>query len=133
MLSFLAGVALAAAPSYLLFWFAYGVGEPPEPGEAWRFLIAPICVGLFLGGGLLLVALPRLVAGARSPTARLVTGALIVLSAAVVAHVGGFSGSVTRLTNPVILLIEFVVFLVFIWPARSFKKSLVSEGQPSDG
>ncbi len=132
VLSLLTGVALAAAPSYLLLLFAYGVGEPPAPDELWRFLFAPLGVGLVLGGGLLLVALPRLVSGARSPTAQVAVGALLVLSASVVAFFG-FSGTVTRFTNPTILLIEFVIFLVFVWPARSFAEPPVRAGQPNDG
>jgi hypothetical protein len=122
VLSCLAGLALAAAPSSLLLMFAHGVGEPPHPDDLGHFLLAPIGLGLVLGGGLLLVALPRLVAGARTPAARIVAGALIVLSAACVAF-AGFSGSVTRITNPAILLIECAIFLVFIWPARTFQKA----------
>lgn len=132
-LSFATGIALVVAPSYLMLLFAHGVGEPPAPNETLLFLLAPLTVGLGLGGGLLLVGLPRVVAGPRTPNGQLAAGALMVLSALLIAFVGGFSGSVTRITNPVFLLVELVAFLVFIWPARTFKYSPAGGGQPNDG
>lgn len=130
VLSFVTGVALAAAPSYLLLLFSHGVGEPPALYELILFLLVPLAFGLVLGGGLLLVGFPRVVAGPRTPNGRLAAGVLLVASALLVAFVGGFSGSVTRVASPAILTIELVAFLAFIWPAKSFPKSAASGGQP---
>ncbi|QIK37499.1 hypothetical protein GWK36_05345 [Caldichromatium japonicum] len=33
---------------------------------------------------------------------------------------GKMGGSVTRVVSPVILLLEFVMFVVFVWPAKPF-------------
>lgn len=132
-LSFATGIALVAAPSYLLLLFAHGVGKAPASSETLLFLLAPFTVGLVLGGGLLLVGLPGVVAGPSTPNGQLAAGALMVLSASLLAFVVGFSGSVTRFTTPVFLLAELVIFLVFIWPAKSFKYLPAGGGQPNDG
>src|SRR5688572_19888642 len=120
-LSFIAGLALLAAPSFLLLQFAYGVGEPPESqASAFFLLLLPVCMGFILGGGLLLAGLPHLVLGPRRPTMRLVAGLLMVTSAGVVVLFGGFSGSVTKIATPAVLLLNALAFLAFVWPARAF-------------
>lgn len=119
ILSFLIGAALAVVPSFLLLQFAYGVGEPPAKGEI-AFFLPTIGIGLFLGGGLLLVGLPKFVSGATTPALRGLSGALIVFSALAVAFLG-FSGSVTKMVSPIILFLEFVAFWVFVYPAKFFQ------------
>jgi hypothetical protein len=128
VLSFVTGMSLVAAPAYLLLLFAHGVGEPPAADRAFAFFFAPICVGLVLGAGLLLAGLPRLVTGEKGLVARFAAGALIILSALIVASLGGFSGSVTRIVTPAILLIELLVFWVFVWPAKGFQEPPGGEG-----
>ncbi len=121
ILLLLIGAALAVAPSFLLLQFAYGVGEPPAKGENAFFLLT-IGIGFFLGGGLLLVGLPKLVSGATTPVLRALSGALIVFSALAVAFLG-FSGSVTKMVSPFVLFLEFVAFWVFIYPAKFFQNA----------
>jgi len=119
ILSLLIGAALVVAPSFLLLQFAYGVGEPPTKGEV-AFFLPTIGIGLFLGGGLLLVGLPKLVSGATTPALSVLSGALIVFSALAVAFFG-FSGSVTRMVSPFILFLEFFAFWAFVYPAKFFQ------------
>lgn len=114
------GIAMVAAPSFLLLQFAYGVGEPLDQNEI-AFFIPTLGIGIALGGGLVLVGLPRLVAGATTPVMRVLAGAMLVASAALLASFG-FSGSVTRIITPLILLFELLAFLVFIYPAKRFSQ-----------
>jgi hypothetical protein len=130
---FVTGLALVAAPSHLLLQFAHAVGEPPAPDEKLNFFLLPLAAGLVLGGGLLLVGLPRLVAGSTTPAWRLAAGALLVTSAFLIAFVAGFSGSVTRIATPAILFVELLAFLAFIWPAKSFQEAVANGGQDGDG
>jgi hypothetical protein len=119
VLSFAVGVALIAAPSFLLLQFAYGVGEPPAHNEV-LFLLPTLGIGLLIGGGLALVGAPRLVAGASTPALRVIAGGLICISFGVVALMG-FSGSVTRVISPMVMFIELMVFFAFIYPAKRFE------------
>ena len=121
VLSLFIGAALVAAPSFLLLQFAYGVGEPPTKGDV-AFFLPTIGIGLFLGGGLLLVGLPKLVSGATTPALSVISGVLIALSALVVAFFG-FSGSVTRMVSPFVLFLELFVFWVFVYPANFFPRT----------
>ena len=117
--SLLLGCALTAAPSFLGLMFAYGVGEPPEPESYLIFFGFLLAVGLVLGLGPLLIGLPGIVAGATTPQARIVAGLLLGVSAAMIALLG-MGGSVTRITSPAILLLEAILFAVFVWPAKPF-------------
>jgi len=119
ILSLVIGTALAVAPSFLLLQFAYGVGEPPAKGEV-AFFLPVVGIGLLLGGGLLLVGLPRLVSGATTPALRVLAGALLIFSALVLALVG-FSGVVTRVISPFILFLELSAFWAFVYPAKLFQ------------
>ena len=116
--SFIIGVALVASPSFLLLQFAYGVGEPPNNSEI-AFFLPTLGIGFLLGGGLVLVGLPRLLAGALTPTMRVLSGTMIFVSAFALIVVG-FSGSVTRIVSPVVLLTELFAFYTFIYPANFF-------------
>lgn len=119
LVSLLLGCALTAAPSFLALMFAYGVGEPPEP-ESYFIFFGPLLVGgLVLGLGPLLIGIPGVVAGAQTPKTRLVVGLLLGVSAAMIALLG-MGGSVTRITSSAILLLEAIVFAVFVWPAKPF-------------
>lgn len=120
LVSLLLGGALTAAPSFLGLIFAYGVGEPPEQ-ESYLIFFGPLLVaGLVLGLGPLLIGVPGVVAGARTPKSRVVVGVLLGGSVALIALLG-MGGAVTRITSPVIFLLEVILFAVFIWPARKFK------------
>lgn len=119
LVSLLLGCALTVAPSFLALMFAYGVDEPPEP-ESYFIFFGPLLVGgLALGLGPLLIGIPGLVAGATTPKTRLVVGFLLGVSAAMIALLG-MGGSITRITSPAILLLEAIVFAVFVWPAKPF-------------
>ena len=115
--SFLAGLALLAAPSLLFLQFAHAVDELRFAAGT---ILLTICAGLVLGGGLLFAGLPRLAVGAQRPLTRLVTGLWILTSSVVIAHFVGFSGSVTKVASPAVLLLNVLVFAAFVWPARAF-------------
>jgi len=76
-----------------------------------------------LGGGLLLIGIPNLVVGAQKPLFRWLAGFLLFLAVIIVVVVVGFSGTVTGKVSPFVLLLQFAVFYVFIWPAVNFQKS----------
>jgi peptidoglycan/LPS O-acetylase OafA/YrhL len=119
ILSFVVGVALIVAPSFLLLQFGYGVGEPPAYNEV-IFFLPTLGIGLLLGGGLVLAGTKRLVAGASTPMLRFITGGLIIISFLAIV-IAGFSGSVTRVVSPVVIVIEMIAFVVFVYPAKHFK------------
>lgn len=127
LVAILLGFALIAAPSYLGLMFAYGVGEPPELGSYLLFFGPLFIIGLVLGLGPLLIGLPRVVAGSVTPKARVAAGLLLSVSAALIAFLG-MGGSVTRVVSPVILLLEFVMFVVFVWPAKPFSANPSLQG-----
>jgi hypothetical protein len=63
----------------------------------------------------------------------LLAGVLIAISIAGILLIG-FSGSVTRITSPVILLIEVILFAIFIWPAKPyFANPTLNPGSPPSG
>lgn len=113
------GCVLTMAPSFLALQFAYGVGEPPETESYFVFFGPLLVIGLLFGLGPLLIGLPKVVAGSKTPKARLLAGVLLAISIAGILLIG-FSGSVTRITSPVILLIEAILFAIFIWPAKPY-------------
>jgi hypothetical protein len=127
ILSFVVGVALIAAPSFLLLQFAYGIGEPPAHNEI-HFFLPTLGIGLLLGGGLVLAGAPRLEAGASTPTLRVIAGGLLFISFCVVALMG-FSGSVTRVISPMVMLIELITFFAFVYPAKRFE----TQSRPENG
>jgi hypothetical protein len=115
------GIAMVTAPSFLLLQFAYGVGEPPDHNEV-AFFLPTLGVGMVLGSGLVLVGIPRVVAGATTPIMRALAGAMLIASAVSLTALG-FSGSLTKIVTPVLLILELVAFLVFIFPAKRFSKT----------
>lgn len=117
--SLVLGCALTLAPSFLALQFAYGVGEPPEAERYFAFFGPLLVVGLLFGLGPLLIGLPKVVAGSKTPKTRLLAGVFLAISIAGTLLIG-FSGSITRITSPAILLIEVVLFAIFIWPARPY-------------
>jgi hypothetical protein len=119
------GIAVVIAPSFLLLQFAYGVGEPPSQNQV-AFFVPTLGIGLVLGGGLVLVGLPRVVAGATTPIMRVLSGAMLITSAVLLAALG-FSGSITKIVSPLILLSELVAFLFFVYPAKRFSQSTGAE------
>lgn len=116
---------MVIAPSFLLLQFAYGVGEPPSQNQV-AFFVPTLGIGLVLGGGLVLVGLPRVVAGATTPIMRVLSGAMLITSAVLLAALG-FSGSITKIVSPLILLSELVAFLFFVYPAKRFSQSTGAE------
>ncbi len=119
LISLLLGCVIIAAPAFLTIAFAYSVGEPPETTVAFAFYLLPLFIGLFFGMGPLLIGFPKLVAGSEKPRMRVVAGAFLVISIAGLLMVG-FGGSVTRVVTPIALLVEAVLFVVFVWPAKHF-------------
>lgn len=121
--SFLLGCAITVAPTYLTLAFAYGVGEPPETAVAFAFYLLPLAIGLIFGIGPLMIGCPKLVAGPQKPRMRVAAGTFLAISIAGVLMLG-FGGSVTRVVTPIALLVEAVLFAVFIWPAKNFPANL---------
>ena len=119
LILFVLGCAITVAPAYLILVFAYGVGEPPETTVAFAFYLLPLVIGLIFGMGPLMIGFPKLVAGPEKPRMRVAAGAFLSISIAGLLMVG-FGGSVTRVVTPIALLVEAVLFAVFIWPAKYF-------------
>ena len=114
------GIAMVVQPWFIYLLFAYGVGEPPGFNLAGLLVfIITGCWGIIQGGGLVLIGLPRVVAGASTPTMRVLAGALLIASAIVLVLLG-FSGSFTKIASPLVLLLELLAFLIFIYPAKRF-------------
>ena len=126
VVSFLVGVVLVLFPTWLLIQFTYGVDESPSL-QGWIWFFLPIGMGLVLGGGLLLAGLPKVVEGPARPVAQVIAGFWLAASAAMFLFFVGFSGSVTKIASPAILLLEAVVFAVFVWPAPRFHRSAEGE------
>lgn len=118
---FAMGCALTAAPMILLLSFSYGVGEPPSSDpKGFRYFVAPLLVGLVLGGGLLLVGLPNLVVGHQRPALRIAAAISLAISAVAVTFTG-FSGAVTAFVGPVLLSAYALAFYYFVYPAKRFR------------
>ncbi len=124
LVSFLFGCALLVAPSAVFLGFSYAVGEPPE--DTFSFLFPELVgFGVLLGGGLILVGIPRLVMGPARPWFSQTAGLLLGLSALATIFAVGFSGEIPRIASPLVLLVELLAFYAFVFPAHSF--SLVAE------
>lgn len=133
ILSLLVGCLLTLAPSFLMLQFAYGVGEPPTPEDSVTFFLPLLLVGLGFGLGPLLIGLPKLVAGPRTPVLRVITGILLGVSACGFFLVG-FGGTRTIVLVPALLVFEAVAFVVFIWPAKPFSANPpLTSNSPSRG
>ena len=116
----MAGLLLTVSPVIAFLMFAYGVGEPPRatPLEFAVFAL-PLLPGVALGGGLVLVGLPKLVAGKTRPRTRVAAGLLLVVST--VAHLAlGFDGTVTAIIGPLAIVLNAAAFLLFVYPAKAF-------------
>ena len=119
-ISFATGSVLAVAPMLLLLWFSYSVGEPPRSHpKGFTFFAAPLLAGFILGGGLLLVGLPKLVAGAKRTGTRIVAAILLVASAVALVRIG-FGSPVVAVFGVFALLVNAIAFYHFVYPARRF-------------
>ena len=118
LLALLLGCALTLAPAALLL-LSHGTGELPAAGKLFDLLAPLLVIGLAFGLGPLLLAPPRLVMGGRNPGARLVVALLLLVSAGglVLFGLGGLASLLPALLG---LLVEGVLFAVFVWPARRF-------------
>ncbi|MFC0710379.1 hypothetical protein [Azorhizophilus paspali] len=119
LISLLLGCALIVVPPYLLRLFASSLGEHLEARTFSSFLAPTLTIGLALGSGPLLIGLPRLVAGSRTPGTRIIAGLLMLVSGAGFLTIG-FDGYLTQVFTPAVLLIEAILFTFFIWPAWRF-------------
>ena len=121
-LSFAVGVILLLAPLALGLGFAYGVGEPPTPnGSAW-FAAPLLAAGLLIGGGPVLIGLPGVVVGHRRPVFRYAAAVLLAISAFAIIWIG-FSGTVTAIVGPIVLLVEAAAFYLFVYPAATYSEA----------
>lgn len=127
LIALLLGSALTLAPAALLL-LSHGMGELPAMRKLFDLLAPLLVIGLAFGLGPLLIALPRLVAGARTPAARLVATLLLLVSAGglVLFGLGGMASLLPALLG---LLTEGVLFAVFVWPARRFPAPVAAAGQ----
>ena len=120
LINLVVGGALTLAPLLLLLSFSYGVGEPPssDPKGVGYFAL-PLLAGVTLGGGLFLVGLPNLVVGSIRPVFRSVAAVLLGVSVVAVFFIG-FTGSVTVIVCPLVLLLNAMAFFYFVYPAKRF-------------
>lgn len=127
LIALLLGSALTLAPAALLL-LSHGTGELPAARKLFDLLAPLLVIGLAFGLGPLLLALPRLVAGGRTPAARLVATLLLLVSASglVLFGLGGLASLLPALLG---LLAEAVLFAVFVWPARRFAAPTELAGQ----
>jgi hypothetical protein len=128
-LSFAVGTLLLFAPVFLMLSFAYGVGEPPKQSERLWFTLPLLAAGAAIGGGPLLAGIPGLVVGSRRPATQGTAGVLIVVSALAILFIG-FSGTVTAIVSPAILLIEAAAFYYFVFPATRYHVAIDGKGEP---
>jgi hypothetical protein len=119
-LSFAVGVILLLAPLALGLGFAYGVGEPPTPNDSARFAAPLLAAGVLIGGGPILIGLPGVVVGHRRPLFRYAAAILLAISALAILWIG-FSGTVTAIAGPAVLLIEAAAFYFFVYPAATYR------------
>ncbi|MCG2575471.1 hypothetical protein LZ012_00520 [Dechloromonas sp. XY25] len=127
LLALLLGTALTLAPTVLLL-LSHGTGQLPAGRKLFDLLAPLLVIGLAFGLGPLLLALPRLVAGDRTPAARLVAALLLLVSAGglVLSGMGGLAGLLPAVLG---LLAEGVLCAVFVWPARRFSAPLAAADQ----
>lgn len=116
----LLGSALTLAPAALLL-LSHGTGELPSARKLFDLLAPLLVIGLAFGLGPLLLAFPRLVAGGRTPVARLVATLLLLVSVGGLV-LFGLGGLASLLPAVLGLLVEGVLCAVFVWPARRFAK-----------
>ncbi|MDE2439658.1 MAG: hypothetical protein KGP14_01440 [Betaproteobacteria bacterium] len=118
LLALLLGSALTLAPAALLL-LSHGTGKLPAARKLFELFSPLLIIGLAFGLGPLIIALPRLVIGERNPATRLVATLMLLVSAGglVLFGLGGLASLLPALLG---LLIEGVLFAVFIWPARGF-------------
>lgn len=115
-ISLILGFLLMLAPSYILFAFAAGVGEAYTSSQ-WQGFLPMFAIGFILGGGLFLTGAPPKLTGSHKPSGRAFVGLLLLLSAASIS-LSGFSGVLTAVISPPILVFELVVFYLFVFPAK---------------
>lgn len=126
LISFIVGSMLTLAPLLLLLSFSYGVGEPPSSDtKGLRYFALPLLAGAALGGGLLLVGMPNLVIGPIRPVFRNIAAIMLVVSAVAIFSIG-FSGSVTAIVVPLVLLVNATAFFYFVYPAKRFSSTCKS-------
>ncbi len=118
-LSFAVGVILLLAPLALGLGFAYGVGEPPTTTDSAWFAGPLLVAGVLIGGGPMLVGIPGVVVGHRRPLFQSVAAVMLSISALAILWIG-FSGRVTAIAGPVVLLIEAAAFYFFVYPAARY-------------
>ena len=120
LVNLVVGGALTLAPLLLLLSFSYAVGElPSSDPKGVGYFALPLLAGVTLGGGLFLVGLPNLVVGSIRPVFRSVAAVLLGVSVVAVFFIG-FTGSVTVIVCPLVLLLNAMAFFYFVYPAKRF-------------
>ncbi len=125
LLALLLGTALTLAPTGLLL-FSHGGGELPSGSKLFDLLAPLLVIGLAFGLGPLLLGFPRLVGSDTNPAMRLAVALLLLISAGgmVLIALGGQASLILAVPG---LLLEGVLFAVFIWPARRFAEAAAVE------
>ena len=116
LLALLLGTTLTLAPAGLLL-FSHGGGNLPSGSKLFDLLAPLLVIGLAFGLGPLLLGFPRLVGSGTNPAIRLAVALLLLVSAGgmVLIALGGQASLILAVPG---LLLEGVLFAVFIWPAR---------------
>ena len=121
LLALLLGTVLTLAPAALLL-FSHGGGELPSGSKLFDLLAPLLVIGLAFGLGPLLLGFPRLVGSGTNPAIRLAVAILLLISAGgmLLIALGGRANLILAIPG---LLLEGVLFAVFIWPARRFAET----------
>lgn len=105
----------------MLFAFAASVGD--LEGLPVSTFTAPLVFTIPMAAGNLIIGLPKLVSGERTPIFRVVGGGLLVVTIASIAVAAAVMTPKATFFWPVLVWAAFQVFLFafFVWPARRFK------------
>jgi len=119
--SLLSGIALAGVWPFILFAYAASVGD--LEGLPVSTFTEPLAYTIPLAAGNLIIGLPKLVSGEKTPGFRIVGGVLLIVTTASIIMIAAVITPKATFFWPVLLWAAFqvVLFVFFVWPARWFK------------
>ena len=119
--SLLSGIAVAGAWPFMLFALAASSGD--LEGLPVSTFTDPLAYTIPMAAGNLIIGLPKLVSGEKTPGFRVVGGVLLIVTTASLIVIAAVMTPKATFFWPVLLWAAFqiVLFAFFVWPARRFK------------
>ena len=119
--SLLSGIAVAGAWPFMLFALAASSGD--LEGLPVSTFTDPLAYTIPMAAGNLIIGLPKLVSGEKTPGFRVVGGVLLIVTTASLIAIAAVMTPKATFFWPVLLWAAFqiVLFAFFVWPARRFK------------